>query len=106
MERKKMVKIQPLTCQLCGSEVDSRFIEKHYVVPKEIMEQARMRRAKIVRLCPQCNAELRNWYDAKIADTTYDPQIKQFRQKLPAEMVKEYEGAYNRFARYKKTQLV
>ena len=101
-----MARAQSLACQLCGSEVDSRSIEKHYVVPKEIMEQARIRRAKIVRLCPKCNAELRNWYDAKIAFTTYDTQIKKFRQKLPAEMVKEYEGAYNRFARYKKTQRV
>jgi uncharacterized protein with PIN domain len=101
-----MPRVQSVACQLCGSEVDSQSIEKHYVVPKEVMEQARIRRAKIARLCPKCNAELRNWYNAKIANTTYDTQIKQFRQKLPAEMVKEYESAYNRFARYKKTQLV
>ena len=101
-----MAKVQSLACQLCGNEVDSRFIEKHNVVPKQVMEQARMRRARIVRLCPNCNAELRNWNNAKVASTTYDTQIKQFRQKLPAEMVKEYEGAYNRFARYKKTQRV
>ncbi len=101
-----MARVQSMVCQLCGSEVDSRSIEKHYVVPKEIMEQARMRRAKIIRLCPKCNTELRNWYNAKIATTTYDTQIKQFRARLPAEMVKEYEGAYNRFAKYKKAQLV
>lgn len=101
-----MARVQSLACQLCGSEVDSRDIEKHYVVPKEVMEQARIRRAKIVRLCPKCSAELRNWYDTRIATTTYDPQINKFRQKLPAEMVKEYEGIYNRFARYKKTQRV
>jgi predicted HNH restriction endonuclease len=101
-----MARVQSLTCQLCGSEVDSRYIEKHYVVPKEIMEQARIRRAKIIRLCPNCSAELRNWYNAKIATTTYDAQIKQFRQKLPTEMVKEYESAYSRFARYKKSQFV
>jgi hypothetical protein len=99
-----MAKTQSLVCKLCGAEVESRSIEKHYVVPREVMEQARMRRAKIIRVCPKCNAELRNWYNAKVARTTYDTQIKQFRQRLPAEMVKEYEGAYNRFAKYKKTQ--
>ncbi len=101
-----MARVQSLACQLCSSEVDSRYIEKHYVVPKEVMEQARIRRARIVRLCPECNAELRNWYETKIAATTYDTQINKFRQKLPAEMVKEYEGLYNRFARYKKSQRV
>lgn len=101
-----MTRVQSMSCQLCGDEVDSRSIEKHYVVPREVMEQARMRRAKIIRVCPNCNAELRNWYNAKIARTTYDTQIKQFRQRLPAEMVKEYEGAYNRFAKYKKSQIV
>jgi NMD protein affecting ribosome stability and mRNA decay len=95
---------EKIICQLCGSEVEPKAIEKHYVVPKEITEQARMRRAKIVRLCPKCGAELKSWYSARIADTVYDTQIKRFREKLPLEMVREYEGAYNRFARFKKGQ--
>jgi len=35
---------------------------------------------------------------------TYDTKMKQFRVKSPQEMVKEYEIAYQRFARYKKEQ--
>jgi heterodisulfide reductase subunit B len=100
----KMVQSEMISCQLCGEEVDARSIVKHMIVPKEIMEQARMRRARIIRMCPKCSAEVQNWYKAKIAKTTYDTQIKKFRQRLPAEMVKEYEGTYNRFARFKKNQ--
>jgi heterodisulfide reductase subunit B len=99
-----MAKNEKVSCQLCGNEVDSNEIEKHYIVPKEITEQARRRRAKIVRLCPKCGADLRKWYAARIADTTYDDQIQRFRAKLPEEMVREYEGAYNRFAKLKKGQ--
>ena len=99
-----MVRSEATSCQLCGEEVDSGSIRKHYVVPKEIMEQARIKRAKIIRVCPKCGAELDNWYDVKIDRNTFDVQIKKFRERLPVEMVKEYEGAYNRFARFKKTQ--
>lgn len=99
-----MVQSETIFCQLCGEEVDVQSIVKHLVVPKEIMEQARMRRARIIRLCPKCNAEIQTWYKAKVAKTTYDTQIKKFRERLPAEMVKEYEGAYNRFAKFKKGQ--
>jgi heterodisulfide reductase subunit B len=99
-----MVNTETVSCQLCGNEVEARSIQKHSVIPKEIMEQARMRRAKIIRLCPKCYAELQNWYKAKVAATTFDTQIKKFRQRLPAEMVKEYQAAYNRFARFKKGQ--
>ena len=99
-----MAKKEKVSCQLCGNEVESNVIEKHYIVPKEITEQARRRRARIVRLCPKCGIDLRQWYATKIADKTFDAQIKRFRDKLPEEMVREYEGAYNRFARYKKGQ--
>ena len=99
-----MAKLEVTSCQLCGEDVDSGSIQKHYVVPKEIMEQARMKRARIIRVCPTCGNELQNWYDAKVDKNTFDAQIKRFRERLPAEMVKEYESAYNRFARFKKTQ--
>jgi hypothetical protein len=91
-------------CQLCGGEVEPEAVVKHYVVPKEIMEQAGIQRSKIVRLCPNCYEELQRWYTAKVADMTYDTEIKRFRAKSPLEMVKEYKIAYQRFARYKKGQ--
>ena len=99
-----MAKSEVTSCQLCGKDVDSRSIQKHYVIPKEILEQARIKRARIIRVCPDCGNELQNWYNTKVDRNTFDAQIKKFRERLPVEMVKEYEGAYNRFARFKKTQ--
>ena len=90
------------TCQLCGCEVALKAIERHSIIPREIMEQAGIRRSKIVRLCPNCREELQRWYEAKVADLTYDTKMKRFRGRSPLEMVKEYETAYQRFARYKK----
>lgn len=92
------------TCQLCGCEVELKSIERHHVVPREIAEQAGIRRSKIVRLCPDCRQELQRWYEAKVADMTYDTKFKRFRGRSPLEMVKEYEMAYRLFARYKKSQ--
>lgn len=97
-----MERSETSVCQLCGAEIDSRAVKKHDVVPREIMAQARIRRARIVRLCPNCSVEIGNWYRAKVDRNIFDTQIKRFRERLPAELVKEYEGAYNRFARYKK----
>ena len=97
-------KMERKACELCGGEVELKAIEKHYVVPKEIMEQAGRLRLKIVRLCPTCHEELLRWYSANIADMTYDTKMKRFRGRSPIEMVKEYETAYQQFTRYKKEQ--
>ena len=91
-------------CELCGRETELEATEEHHVVPSEVREQAGIRRSKIVRLCSDCYAELHKWYSAKVLDRTYDTKMKLFRAKAPLEMVKEYEAAYQRFARYKKEQ--
>lgn len=92
------------TCQLCGREVALKSIERHSIIPREIMEQAGIRRAKIVSLCPDCREELQRWYEVKVADMTYDTKMKRFKGRSPLEIVKEYETAYRLFARYKKGQ--
>jgi len=97
-------KMAKKACELCRCEVEPESIERHYIVPREITEQAGVRRSKIVRLCPDCREELQRWYAAKVADMTYDTEIKRFRGRSPLEMVKEYETAYQRFVRYKKGQ--
>ena len=87
-------------CELCGCEVGSRAMEKHYIVPSEVSEQAGVDKSRIIRLCFNCQRELNRWYSAKIADMTYDTKTKQFRTKSPQEMAKEYEIAYQWFSRY------
>lgn len=44
------------------------------------------------------------WYSTKVMDMAYDPATKRFRAKSSLEMVKEYQSAFNSFAKYKSEQ--
>ena len=91
------------TCELCRHEVELGVIEKHYIVPEEVREQAGIQGGeKIVRLCPNCSQELDRWNLTKVSDSTYDTTTKRFRDKTPREIAKEYEFAYKLFAQHKK----
>jgi hypothetical protein len=90
------------TCELCGEKIESRDINKYYVVPLEVRGQIGIKRAKSVRLCSKCKQELNRWNLTKIAEECYDIKMKRFRIKSPVEMVKEYEYAYKMFEHYKK----
>ena len=92
------------TCQLCGCEDELGPIKECHVIPQEIAGQASIDKSRIIRLCSNCQLELNRWYATKVADMAYDTSMKQFRAKSPPELVKEYEIAYQRFARYKKEQ--
>ena len=89
-------------CELCGHEVELGVIEKRYIVPGEVREQADIQEGEIVRLCPNCSHELDRWNLTKVLDSTYDITTKRFRDKSPREIAKEYEFAYKLFAQYKK----
>lgn len=91
-------------CEICGYEDELGTIKKYHVFPQEIMEQAGRKRSKITRLCPNCQQELNKWYLTNVAHMTYDNGMKRFRAKSPQEMLKEYERAYQWFARHKKEQ--
>ena len=93
------------TCELCEHEVELGAIEKHHVVPREVREQAGIKRSKIVRLCSNCRQELNRWNSTKVAEMAYDAKMKRFRAKSPLEMAKEYEFTYRVFSQYKKEQL-
>ncbi|MFC1941136.1 hypothetical protein ACFLWL_01820 [Chloroflexota bacterium] len=89
-------------CQVCGRDDETTVIEKHYIVPREVMQQAGIPGSRIVRLCCDCRRELLKWCSTKVADMTYDTRLQSFRMKPPLEMVKEYEFAYKMFIKYKK----
>ena len=89
-------------CALCRHEVELGVIEKHYIVPGEVREQAGIQEEGIVRLCPNCSQELDRWNLTKVSDSTYDTTTKRFRDKTPREIAKEYEVVYKLFAQYKK----
>ena len=91
-------------CELCGYRSEPGTIQKHYVVPTKVTQQAGMPESATVRLCSNCRREVDNWYSQNVFDMAYDPGTKRFRQKSFNEMVKEYEAAYRVFATYKKAQ--
>jgi len=90
------------TCQICGCELKPKAIVRYPVVPAEIIEEAGIQRSKNVWLCADCREELERWYESEVAGMTYDTGIKRFKSRSPLEMVREYEAAYKRFARYTK----
>jgi hypothetical protein len=89
-------------CDVCGYEDTADTVKKYHVTPQEITEEAAIKRVKIIKLCPACRKDLDKWYLNNISHTTYDSRNKRFRGKTPAEMVKEYEIAYQSFTRHKK----
>ena len=92
------------TCQLCGYRGEPGTIEKYLVVPKKFTELAGMPESTMVGLCNNCHREVHTWYSENVFDMSYDAKTKQFKQRSPVEMVKEYEASYRVFAAYKKGQ--
>ncbi|MFC2014440.1 hypothetical protein ACFLUP_00415 [Chloroflexota bacterium] len=93
-------------CVLCGCNQSVIVqVKVYYIVPQAVTEQASIQRPKTVKLCSNCQQELGIWYSAKVGELTYDTTIKQFTPKSPAQLVKEYEIAYQWFTQYKKAQL-
>ena len=91
-------------CEVCGYQSQRGDINDYHIVPREIMREASKRRGRKIALCLKCRKELDELCLKVVANMTYDTASKQFRAKSPPEMVKEYETAYQRFARYKKEQ--
>ena len=92
------------TCGICGYQSERWEVNKYHIVPSEVMRKAGKLRSRRIMLCNNCRKELDELCSKVVADTTYDTMVKRFRPRSPQEMVKEYEIAYQRFARYKKEQ--
>ncbi len=103
LERKMRAEIRREdTCELCGYRSNLGAIDKRYIVPIELTEQAGVARSQIFRLCQNCNKELDIWYSSKIVRTSYDASEKRFTPKSTIETVKEYQSAFKAFIKYKK----
>ena len=89
-------------CELCGCQIELGLVEKHHVVPTDVTEQAGLPESQTLRLCSDCHREAHSWYSATVSDMEYEPKIKRFRNKLPLEMVREYEFAFNSFMKRKR----
>lgn len=92
------------TCRICGCSLNRENVVRHKVIPEPVATEAGLA-ARTVALCPGCSQEVQNWYRKKVFHMNYDAVTKQFLPKSPAELVKEYEGVYKTFVRYKKVAL-
>lgn len=91
-------------CQICGYKSKHWALKRYPIIPNEIAQSAGIKESKIVWLCSNCRRELEEWRLTKVSDVVYDTMLKRFRERLPSEMVKEYEYAYNSFVQYKREQ--
>ncbi len=89
-------------CEACGGESRAGFLIVHHIVPEHVTRQMEITDASTVGLCLGCHSAVHNLYAQRVFSMPYDPETKQFRRKLPAEIVSEYKTAYEGFARHKK----
>lgn len=92
-------------CRTCGHSLNRENLVRHSIVPEPVATEAGISGARTVALCPSCRQEVQSWYVRKVSHVHYDEVTKQFVPRSPAELVKEYEGVYNAFVRYKKAAL-
>jgi len=97
--------VRERTCQTCGCSLSQENLVRHRIVPEPVATEAGISGARTVALCPSCSQEVQNWYAKKVFHMNYDEVTRQFKPKSPAELVKEYEGVYKTFVRYKKVAL-
>ncbi len=90
------------TCDICRREVDAALLTMHRIVSEDIAKEAAVPASQTARLCTSCGDRLHAWFLNRVSTVTYDLELKRFKSKSPAEMVKEYEAAYNAFVKYER----
>ena len=90
------------TYDICKRKTDATNIIIHSIIPKEIAIWAGISASETATLCKNCLDRVNAWYLNRVSTLTYDWGFKQFRSKLAAEMVKEYEVAYDAFVKYER----
>jgi len=89
-------------CKACGCEGVLTSLIINSIIPEDVTKQAGIVSSRTATLCRKCSEELQNWYSKRVFNIVYDPGSKQFKPQSPTRMVKEYEGAYEGFIKYKK----
>ncbi len=101
-KRKGEEAVRKETCEVCGYDSKLGFLIDHHIVSEYVIRQMRIADSRTVKLCKNCHSEVHTWYLKKVFSIPYDAETKRFKPKLPIEMVKEYEAAYEGFAEHKK----
>jgi hypothetical protein len=93
-------------CEVCGYISLLGAIEKYHTIPVQITKAAGMPESPLIKICLNCHKELDTWYLAKVAEMVYDDKMQRYRYRDPAEMVKEYQSAFNGFINFKKRRKI
>lgn len=89
-------------CEACGSESRLGFLIVHHIIPEHVTRQMGIIDSSTVGLCLSCHSAVHNLYAERVFSLLYDSTSKQFKNRLPTEIVKEYKSAYEVFIRRKK----
>jgi len=93
------------TCEACGGKSRLGFLIVHHIIPEHVTRQMEIIDSSTVGLCLSCHSAVHNWYAKRVFSLLYDFKSKQFKNRLPTEIVKEYKSAYEVFVRRKKGML-
>ena len=94
--------VRNTTCELCGCESQLGFLILHHIVPEHVARWEGIEDSRVTGLCISCHSAVHDWYGKKVSRMPYDTKTRQFLPKLPAEIVSEYQTAYEDFARQNK----
>ena len=88
-------------CKACGRKLEPKLAVRHQIIPEDIAILFSILDSAAATLCVQCSDEIRDWYRGQVSTLTYDSALQHFRSKLPNEIRKEYQTAYQLFLDYK-----
>ena len=88
-------------CDACGHKQEIELTVKHRIIPEDVAILFDISDSPTVTLCTHCSTEIRDWYRGQVSTLTYDSVLQHFRLKLPNEIRKEYQTAYQLFLDYK-----
>ena len=93
--------MEPVICDACGHKQEIELTVKHRIIPEDVAILFSISDSPAATLCIHCSDEIRDWYRGQVSTLTYDSALQHFRSKLPNEIRKEYQIAYQGFLDYK-----
>jgi len=93
-----------IQCEACGKVFNRHYAKDFSLIPPEVAALHGISDSKNFIICLECSRKLPVWYQKMVSTTTYDNDIKHFRDRTPGELIKEYQSAFTRFSNhYKRT---
>ncbi len=93
--------MEPDICNACRRKLEPNQAVKHQIIPEDAAILFGISGSPTWTLCIHCSGEIRDWYRGRVSNLTYDSALQRFRSKLPNEIRKEYQIAYQDFIDYK-----